>query len=568
MKGQDVFDIVLIKMKDIKRIVHLNRLLLAIIVITVGFNILFLMRYNFQDDAAFYVTLAQEQLRTRSLFPEGMFYSSGLFVISPNLLVIPFLLVTDNLVLARQSAILLLWGLIYIILFKIFVTKGEQNIKGFVLASSFLSILYVNSSVVSMHFYQGAYVGYLLFLLLYLALMNKFITNNNFNNKYLTGLLILYIASNLGDIRNLVIWGFPGLLAYLIFVFLEEKKVTLTEKETEKRIAKVLLNGVLLSFTIFVLMGKIYGNAGSTLSLMELAAKDYGESLNHIFVGMFNLFGNSYSALVFSGAGIFKLINFLVAIIINIVVPIVAVKYFKNIKLKSSRFLIIFSLTSSLLYLFIAFITGASIYLDRYLIPVYNNNIILFATTGSFFLDKIKSFKRQVIGLFSVLLYVLLSNLFYFYSQKDSLIQHKYGFFASGVDGVVEFLESKGLQYGYATFTNAEEYSVLSNNKVRVRCVGFDNGNIYPLQWLTSESFYKPDYYVGNTFLMITEKELKNGFHDGITVLGQPKVVYEFKKFKIFVYDYNISNKFISGRRGMWLIRGAKSAIYVVDEKT
>ena len=154
MKGHDVSDIVLIKMKHIKRIVNLNKLLLAIIVITVGFNILFLMRYNFQDDAAFYVTLAQEQLRTRSLFPEGMFYSSGLFVISPNLLVIPFLLVTDNLVLARQSAILLLWGLVYLVLFKIFVTKDERNIKGFVLASGFFSILYVNSSIVSMHFYQ------------------------------------------------------------------------------------------------------------------------------------------------------------------------------------------------------------------------------------------------------------------------------------------------------------------------------------------------------------------------------------------------------------------------------
>lgn len=546
------------------------KVILLIILITVAFNIIFLMRYNFQDDAAFYVTLAQEQLRTRSLFPEGMHYSTGLFVLSPNLLVIPFLLITDNLVLARQSAILLLWLFIYIVLYKVFVLTNERNLKGFILASSFLSILYVNSSVVSMHFYQGAYIGYLLFLLSFLALMNKIITDNCFNKKYFVSVLVLYIAANLGDIRNLIIWGVPGLLAYVLFLFLEAniKVELLLKRFAEKKFARVLLNSVLFSFIVYVFMAKIYGNAGSTASMIVLSANEYGNSLNHILVGLFNLYGNSYSALAFSGGGFFKLINFFVSIFLNFVIPVIAIKNFNNMSLKSSKFLVVFSLTSSFIYLFTVFITGAAVFLDRYLVPIYNNNIILFAVTGSFLLEKIRSYKKRTIGITCVVLYVLVSNFFYLYSQKDSLIQHKYGFFASGVDGVVEFLESKGLQYGYATFTNAEEYSVLSNNKVRVRCVGFDNGNIYPLQWLTSDSFYKPDYYVGNTFLMITEKELKNGFPDGITILGQPKVVYEFKKFKIFVYDYNISNKFISGRRGMWLIRGAKSAIYVVDAKT
>ena len=91
-------------MKNDIRIKTLNRVLLILILLTVSFNIVFLMRYNFQADSAFYVTLAQEQLRTHSLFPEGTYYSSGLFVLTPNLLIIPFLLITDNLVLARQSA--------------------------------------------------------------------------------------------------------------------------------------------------------------------------------------------------------------------------------------------------------------------------------------------------------------------------------------------------------------------------------------------------------------------------------------------------------------------------------
>ena len=557
-----------LKMKDSERLVSLSKILFLLILITVGFNILFLMRYNFQADSAFFFFFSQEQLRTHSLFPEGMYYSSGLFVLTPNLFIIPFLLLTDNLVLARQLAILLLWIFVYLVLYKVFVTKTEKNTNGFVLASSFLSILYVNSNVVSMHFYQGAYISYLLFLLVFLALMNNIISSNCFEQKSLSGILILYIITNLGDIRNLIVWGIPGFIAYVLFVFIEaERSLTLFKRKiSEQKLIRNLFNGILLAFIVFVLMARFYGNAGSTTSILELAAKDYGESLNHIFVGLFNLFGNSYSAEVFSGAGIFKFINFFITIIINFIVPIVAIKNFHNIKLRSSKFLILFSLTSSLMYLLILFLTGVAIYLDRYIIPVYNNNIILFAVIGSFLTEQIKKYKIATISVFCVLFYVLSCNLFFLYSQKDSLLYHKNGFFASTVEGVVDFLESKGLEYGYATFINAEQYSVISNNKVRIRSVGFSQGSIFPFKWLTSDSFYMPDCYHGNTFLMLTEKELEQNFPKGTEILGPPKDVFKFKQFNIFVYDYNISNRFSKGRKGIWLMRGAKSAIYVVDE--
>ena len=320
------------KSSDTRGIIKWNKILLFLILLTVAFNILFLMRYNFQDNAAFYVTLAQEQLRTHSLLPEGMHYSSGLFIISPNLLIIPFLLLTDNLVLARQAAILLLWFFAYVLLYKIFVTKNEKNISGFVLAVSLFSILYVKSNVVAMHFYQGAYISYLLFMLAFLVLMNKIISDHCYNNQFYAGILILYVLANLGDIRNLIIWGIPGLFAYLIFTFLEKGKNAgfVIENSEEKKIVRVFLDSIMIGFIVFVFMAKMYGNYGSTASMTELAAGDYGESLKHIVVGLFNLFGNSDSVRVFSIAGIFKLVNFFVAILTSFVVPVVAIK--KNTK--------------------------------------------------------------------------------------------------------------------------------------------------------------------------------------------------------------------------------------------
>ena len=329
---------------------------------------------------------------------------------------------------------------------------------------------------------------------------------------------------------------------------------------------RILFDGILLSFIIFFLIAKLYGTGGSSTGSTVITARDYGESFYAIITGLFGLFGNSYEALLFSSSGILKCINFFVALLFNLIIPIIAVKELDNIKSDFSKFIVLFSIISTFIYIIIAFFTGAAIIEDRYLIPVYNNNILLFAVTGSYILHRyFKKFLR--LGMFCVLSYVLLSNLLFFYHQKDSFMVQKFGTFAQGVEGVTEFLESNGLQYGYATFFNAEEYSVLSNNKVRIRGIKFDKDKIMPYNWLTSKHFYDPKAYIGKSFLMITDEELKHFFPQGISKLnlGNPVKTLTFKKYSIFVYDYNISSKFKEGKKIYYLIRGKKSGIYIAE---
>lgn len=557
------------KNTDNMKFKKLNSFLWVLILLTVAVNIIFLMRYNFEADSAFYVTLAQEQIRTGSLFPEGMHYSTGLFVLTPNLLVIPFLFLTNDLVLARQFAILLLWVVVYLVLYKLFVAKNEKNLIGFVLASTFFSVLYIDANVVSMHFYQGAYIGYLLFFLIFLVMMNKIITEEAYNTQSLAAMILLYILSNLGDIRNLLIWGIPGLISYVLFFYLKTGKTLFffNNISPEKKILRVLFNSIFLSFIICASLAKIYGTGGSTAGSSLITAKDYGESLYAIITGLFCLFGNSYEALLFSSGGILKCINFFVALLLNIIIPIIAIKHYNNIKSDTCKFMILLSLTSTFIYLTVAFFTGAAIIEDRYLIPVYNNNILLFAAVGGFICQRY--FKRYVyLGIFCVLFYVLLNNLVYFYYQKDSFVNHKFGTFAQGIEGVTDFLEKKGLKYGYATFFNAEEYSVLSNNKVIVRGVHFDNDQIMPYNWLTSDHFYEPDYYIGTSFLMLTDDELKRYLPNGISNLnlGNPVEILKFKIYTILVYDYNISSRFKKGKKVYYFIRGKESGIFISEK--
>lgn len=547
----------------------INKLLWIVILLTVAFNIIFLTRYNFEADSAFYVILAQEQIRTGSLFPEGMFYSTGMFILTPNLLVIPFLFLTENLVLARQLAILLLWFFIYFIIYKVFVVKRERNIIGFILASSLFSILYVDASVVSMHFYQGAYVTYIIFQLLFLALMNKIIVGNSYTYKSFLGILLLYVAANLGDIRNLLIWGIPGIIAYVIYIYLINGQQILETKKMlcDQKLLRILFDGTLLAFIVCLVVTRIFGTGGSMGGMSIVPAKDFGRSLYAIITGLFNLYGNSYEASLFSSGGIMKVINFFIAIFINFLLPVFSIKIINKVRSESSRFIVIFSLISTFIYLLVVFFTGSAIVEDRYLIPVYNNNILLFAAIGSYFLDN--HFKKYLTaGLCFVLLYVFLSNFFYLGCQKDSLLHQKFGTFAQGVEGVTDFLEENGLKYGYATFFNAEEYSVLSDNKVLVHGVLFNEKEIMPYNWLTSSRFYEPDFYTGKTFLMISDTELNHYFPKGISELnlGEPCDVLKFKTFSIFVYNYNISSRFAKGKKVYYLIRGNNSGIFIGNE--
>ena len=313
-------------------------------------------------------------------------------------------------------------------------------------------------------------------------------------------------------------------------------------------------------------MARIYGNDGSTSYMIELAAKDYGKSFLAIVTGLFGLYGNSYETYLLSFSGIMKFINFFIMIMINVLIPLFAIKNYFKLENESSRFLVVFPLISTFIYLTVVFLTGGAIAEERYLIPIYNNNILLFAVIGSFILKKY--FKNYLsLGVFCILFYVLISNVFYFYNQKDSLLDQKFGTFAEGIEGVTEFLEHKGLKYGYGTFRNAEGYSILSNNNVTIRGILFDHGKVMPYNWLTVNRFYDPSEYEGKSFLMLTDDEIGSWFSKGISSmgLGQPIETIKFKKYTIFVYDYNISSKFVKGKKIYWLIRGdkAKSGTYI-----
>lgn len=114
---------------------------------------------------------------------------------------------------------------------------------------------------------------------------------------------------------------------------------------------------------------------------------------------------------------------------------------------------------------------------------------------------------------------------------------------------LLAFLRAQGLQYGYASFWNAGQLTVLSDGAVTVRQIQFDDRMPVPMRHLSSNRWYEPDAWKGPTFLLLTKEEAaKADMAEVFAATGEPSRRLEFEEFQIFVIDHNLARDFPSWR--------------------
>jgi hypothetical protein len=107
---------------------------------------------------------------------------------------------------------------------------------------------------------------------------------------------------------------------------------------------------------------------------------------------------------------------------------------------------------------------------------------------------------------------------------------------------LAEFLRSSGLRYGYSTYWNAGVLSVLSGEAVRVRQIKYSDGLPIPFRHLSSNRWYLPIAWEGETFLLLNPAE-----QTALDVArmerynGRPVRTLEFEGMKVLVYPRNLA---------------------------
>ncbi|MFO0599160.1 MAG: hypothetical protein U0228_27880 [Myxococcaceae bacterium] len=106
---------------------------------------------------------------------------------------------------------------------------------------------------------------------------------------------------------------------------------------------------------------------------------------------------------------------------------------------------------------------------------------------------------------------------------------------------LVEFLEQHHLQYGYATYWNANALTMLSEGRVRVRQVTSD-AMPSPTRIHGSRQWFRAEEWTGPTFLLYTQQELKRVDRPLLEArMGSAAEVLSFDEFRVLVFPKNLA---------------------------
>jgi len=121
------------------------------------------------------------------------------------------------------------------------------------------------------------------------------------------------------------------------------------------------------------------------------------------------------------------------------------------------------------------------------------------------------------------------------------------------LNGLKNFLLENGLHYGYAKFWNAGVLSVLSDEKLLVRQIVIDQGLPKPDRWLSSNRWYRPDAWQGETFLLLSTQKAEQEDDQEIIDWNmleryhcKPVRKLSFEEFQVFVFPHNLA-KYLPG---------------------
>ena len=178
---------------------------------------------------------------------------------------------------------------------------------------------------------------------------------------------------------------------------------------------------------------------------------------------------------------------------------------------------------------------------SRYLIPPLFLGLVLLLMNP---IDRIGSPVAAIATAFIIVFFITSGYSVFRLSGEDFMVEGSQpGPYNSKRKNIVDFLISNNLQYGYATFWNAGVSSVLSDEKTLVRQVWIKNGIPIPMQHLSSNRWYQPKTWHGETFLLLTEAETRLVNWDAFDAHNvKPDRSYEVAGFMIYVFKDNLAN--------------------------
>ena len=238
-------------------------------------------------------------------------------------------------------------------------------------------------------------------------------------------------------------------------------------------------------------------------NLFENIFAKFGQSL----VCLAKFFGFSAGSHILSAQGIFSVTAIMGAVILiwGAFKSSRRIRHENNVAEKYTQwqFLSVFFVSSVIFNIFVFIITAGDV-TDRFFIPFMAFYVPLTAVLFEYAENRYGHLKRVAI-VSGIVLFVFGQGYLNF---KNLTVQDE----NTARKGYIEYLLDNRLDYGFATFENANVTTELSNGKVELAGLepnGLEHGrNQFRLQgWLNQKKLYNPSYHQGESFLLLTRQE-------------------------------------------------------------
>ncbi len=450
------------------------------------FNILCNTYKYVNSDFAIASLLANEQIKTRQLLPEGFHYSTGVFVIYLNLLVIPFMLFIKDWLLCSELAVIV-QTIIGILLIFIFFKKTLKKDKWIFCAvlSSILILLPLSYHETYYSYYEAVYFTNFIFeLIVMITLINYWSSSK----VWLAGVIYLLaiIGTNLNSTRNIILLVAPILLTIILYLLLESqfnlKKLFSNRKGV--RCIIITVAGTCIAYILFKVICIKVELFSEVAGITFASSGDIGKNILSFINSLFEVYGASGNSILISYSGIMNVIKFGYAMICIGIVPVLAIISYRKTENYIVKLIIIFLIISNLCVIYMCIFTTAA-GVQRYVLPIYYNNILLLILC----IQSIKSFwNKKYIILYITGIFSLLAIKGWEENVKTRNESNMYY-------ELVDLMYKNNIKYGYADFWDAYVTMMLSNGEVTL--VGFQGSELTPFYWLTSQKWYEEENYAG-----------------------------------------------------------------------
>ena len=185
---------------------------------------------------------------------------------------------------------------------------------------------------------------------------------------------------------------------------------------------------------------------------------------------------------------------------------------------------------------------------SRYLTGCLYNGVILFSVLLSILsAATLKSYSGNILSVLLVLIAVLLIQKSDYDKSNNKQIKI-----------LSNFIQEHNLKNGYAGFWSAYDVDVRLN-RVAVSAVSANGNLIRPFLWLTNENWYDRPA----EFVVLNPKKERHGITEEAvsSFFGQPKEKHQVGDYQVWIYNYDLSQKFLSySYQGADLLHGISTA--------